>query len=439
VNLGELRSEATAIFRAAVDAVQPDALVRSALRRSGNSAVATAPGLPPQYLPLPLTVIGAGKAAAAMALGCEEALGAANVAGEVVAPDGTGAPLASIRLHHAGHPLPDQRGFEAARSLLQRAHAATGHLLCLLSGGASSLLVHPRPPLSLADKIETNRLLLQCGAAIEELNTVRKHLSEVKGGGILRHTAGEVVSLLISDVAGDDPATIASGPTVADPTTFADAWNVIRKHGLEQRLPPGVAHLLRAGLEGKLIETVKPGSPEARRSLHTVIGSNSAALRGAAAEAGRRGWETDLRAQPITGDTTAAAHTFGRSLRQLASETPGRKLCVLAGGETTVVVRGGGRGGRNQEFALALADELAGTRILVLSAGTDGIDGPTDAAGAFVDGETLERARRNGLNAQAALANNDSYTFFSELGSLLICGPTGTNVMDVKIALLAGE
>lgn len=434
-----LRDEATAIFRAAVDAVQPNILVRSAVQLDGASAIVEGPGLQSRRLSLPVTVIGAGKAAAAMALGCEQALGPANVTGEIIAPDRVDAPLASIRLHHASHPLPDERGVKATRSLLQQAESATGDLLCLFSGGASSLLVCPRPPLSLADKIETNRLLLQCGTAIEELNTVRKHLSEAKGGGVLRHSSAETISLLISDVAGDDPATIGSGPTAPDPTTFADAWDIIRRYGLERRLPATVADLLRAGTEGKVIETVKPGSAEARRGVHAVIGSNSTALRGAAAAARARGWDVQMFDQPVIGDTTAAAHDFGRRLKQLATESRSRPLCLLAGGETTVVVRGSGRGGRNQEFALALAVHLDGMRGLVLSAGTDGIDGPTDAAGAFVDGDTLDRARRRSSDPDAALANNDSYNFFKNLGDLFVCGPTGTNVMDIKVALLADE
>lgn len=435
----ELRDEATAIFRAAVDAVQPANLIRSAVRFEKNFAIIEAAGLPPRQLPLPLTVIGAGKAAAAMALGCEQVLGAINLAGEVISPDRTDAPLAAIRLHHASHPLPDERGVNATRSLLRRAEGAADHVLCLLSGGASSLMVCPRPPLSLADKIETNRLLLECGAAIEELNTVRKHLSEVKGGGLLRHSSAELISLLISDVVGDNPATIGSGPTTPDPTTYADAWDVVRRYGLERHLPESAVQLLQQGMQGELPETVKPGSSEAQRSVQAVIGSNSAALRGAAATARARGWDVQLLEQPLIGDTTGAAHAFGRHLKQLAAAARERRLCVLAGGETTVVVRGNGRGGRNQEFALALATDVAGMRALVLSAGTDGIDGPTDAAGAFVDGDTLDLARRRGLDAVTALANNDSYGFFHSLGGLFICGPTGTNVMDVKVALLAGE
>lgn len=433
-----LRDEATAIFNAAVDAVRPDTLVRSAIRLERSLAIVEAPGLQAQPIPLPLTVIGAGKAAAAMALGCEQALGADNVAGEVIAADGTDAPLRSIRLHHAGHPLPDERGYNATRSLLRRAESARGHLLCLFSGGASSLMVHPRPPVSLAEKVETNRLLLECGAAIQELNTVRKHLSMVKGGGVLRHSPAAVVTLLISDVVGDDPATIASGPTTPDPTTFQDAMRIVRGYELEKRLPPSVIELLEAGVRGEARETVKPGDPEAQRSVGAVIGSNSLALQGAAAAARARGWDVHLVGEAITGDTTEAAGKFARTLRALASQQQERRVCVIAGGETTVVVRGRGRGGRNQEFSLALAEPLAGAPVLALSAGTDGIDGPTEAAGAFVDGETLQRARARGLDTKQALATNDSHGFFLDLGDLLVCGPTGTNVMDIKIALLAG-
>jgi glycerate-2-kinase len=261
----------------------------------------------------------------------------------------------------------------------------------------------------------------------------------VKGGGILRHSSGAILTLLISDVVGDDPATIASGPTTPDPTTFADAWRIVRRYRLEKRLPATVVQLLSAGMEGKVVESVKPGSTEARRSACAILGSNSLALRGAASVAQARGWHVQVVGEPVTGDTTDAADEFGRRLKQLARQNKARRLCVIAGGETTVVVRGHGRGGRNQEFSLALASHLAGTGMLVLSAGTDGIDGPTDAAGAFVDGDTLDRANERGLDAKRALATNDSYGFFRQLGDLFICGPTGTNVMDIKIALLTDK
>jgi hydroxypyruvate reductase len=428
-----LRAEAELLFRAAIDAVQPSRLVRDTLKRDDGAAWIRAPGLTPLRLTLPLLVVGAGKAAAAMALGCEAALGADNVTGEVIAPDGADAPLASIHVHRAGHPLPDMRGVTATRSILRQIRdARTFPVVCLISGGASSLLVSPRPPITLEEKIETNRLLLECGADIFELNTVRKHLSEVKGGGLLRQTKGVVVTLLISDVVGDDPATIGSGPSVPDPTTYDDAWRIITKYDLEGRLPAAIINLIQAGRDGDVEETVKPASEVARRGAHASIGSNLAALQGAAATAQGRGWDVYVHPKPLVGDTRQVAMWFTEDIKR---RRHGKKLCVVAGGETTVHVRGRGRGGRNQEFALAMAEGLAGEAVVVLSAGTDGIDGPTAAAGAFVDGQTLARAKGRGLSISSALADNDSNTFFRQLGDLFVCGATGTNVMDIKIAL----
>jgi glycerate-2-kinase len=432
-----LREIAAALFHAAVEAVHPGRLVEAVLHSSSNNGfIELETGLRIQ-LPRPLTIVGAGKAAAAMAAGCESVLGPENVVGEVISTDGTTAALTSVQLHRASHPLPDERGVTATRSVLRRLRqVASGPALCLISGGASSLLVCPRPPLTLADKIETNRLLLQSGVPIDEVNAVRKHLSEAKGGGLLKQTDAKMVTLLISDVVGDDPAVIGSGPTAADPTTFADVWRIIEKYALPERLPAAVRQVLQAGLRGKLPETVKPGSPDSERSTLAVIGSNRIALAGAATAATDRGWEVLLIEEPIAGDTTAAAMAFATQLQHLASQRSSRDRCLLAGGETTVQVRGPGRGGRNQEFALALVNEIAGDSICVLSAGTDGIDGPTDAAGAFVDGTTLATAVAVGLDPQRMLASNDSYTFFEGVGGLFRCGATGTNVTDIKIALI---
>lgn len=429
-----LRHEATQLFHAALRAVDPQQLVQTCLSRHGDIPRAVLPSGEVAEWRAPTVVVGAGKAAAGMAAGCEAALGWDTVSGRVVVADGCAVPLASIEVVEAGHPLPDERGAAATRRILERvANPPAGGILCVLSGGASSLLVQPRQPVTLADKIVTTAALLRCGADIHELNTVRKHLSEVKGGGLARVAAGAVVTLIISDVVGDDPATIGSGPTSPDPTTFADALAVLDRYDLTERVPPTVTQVLKAGRAGQLPETLKPGAPIAERCSSFVIGSNRTALEGAAAAARARGWTVVVDAAPIVGDTTDAARRFAAQLCALGAPGP---LCLLAGGETTVRVRGTGRGGRNQEFALALAAELAGRELTVLSAGTDGIDGPTDAAGAFVDGTTLDRAQQHGLDVSAYLANNDSYAYFAQLGDLLRCGPTGTNVMDIKLALI---
>ena len=429
-----LRDEATQLFNAALRAVDPTQLVLTCLSRTASTArVVLRSGEAVEWR-APTVVVGAGKAAARMAAGCETALGSDAVSGSVVVADGCAVRLASIEVVEAGHPLPDRRGAEATRRILDRvASPQGGGILCVLSGGASSLLVQPRSPVTLADKVATTEALLRCGADIHELNTVRKHLSEVKGGGLARRAAAAVVTLIMSDVVGDDPGTIGSGPTSPDPTTFADALAVLGRYDLTERVPPTVTQVLKAGRAGQLPETLKPGAPIAARCSRFVIGSNRTALEGAAAAARARGWTVVVDAAPIVGDTTDAARRFAARLCAMGAPGP---LCLLAGGETTVRVRGTGRGGRNQEFALALAAELAGRDLMVLSAGTDGIDGPTDAAGAFVDGTTLERARHRGLDVSAHLANNDSYACFAQLDDLLRCAPTGTNVMDIKIALV---
>jgi glycerate 2-kinase len=258
----------------------------------------------------------------------------------------------------------------------------------------------------------------------------------VKGGGLLRHARTRMLALLISDVICDDPSTIGSGPTTPDDTTFADAWMVLTRYNLIGRVPASAVELLQAGIAGRVPETVKSNTVEATLCRNVIIGSNRTAIEGAAAAARARGWMVHIEEQPLSGDTTVAAQQFAARVRQRVADPGDEPLCILAGGETTVRVVGSGRGGRNQEFALAMAPALAGTPVTILSAGTDGIDGPTDAAGAFVDGTTLRRAKERGLDVDAALHTNDSHTFFSHLGDPFRCGPTATNVMDIKIALV---
>ena len=434
--LAVLRDDLATILRAALAAVDPLRLVANHLVREGAEvSVRSASGIAARW-GSPTLVVGAGKAAARMARACEQILGVENVRGLVVVADGCGVETQSIKVAEAGHPLPDRRGAQATRRIVRLIKAPPAKaILGLISGGASSLLVQPRPPLRLDDKLRTTQLLLDCGADISELNCVRKHLSTVKGGGLTRLAAAQLTTLLISDVVGDDPGTIGSGPTAPDATTFAEAWAVLERYDLTRRVPAVVAELLQDGMHAGAAETLKPDSPEASRCCNVVIGSNRTALEAAAQAARSAGWDVVVEAQPLTGDTTDAARRFGATLRELAQMR--RRLCLLAGGETTVRVRGSGRGGRNQEFALALADAVADAPIAVLSVGTDGVDGPTDAAGAFVDGTTQQRARARGLDAEAALADNDSHTFFAQLGDLFRCGPTGTNVMDLKMALVA--
>jgi glycerate-2-kinase len=371
----------------------------------------------------------------AHAAACGLTIAAGLVAGPQVGDRAVPGHFASFA---ASHPSPNAASEEAGRYALALASASRqrGTLLVLLSGGASSLMAVPAPGLLLSDKMEAARALMDAGVAIADLNCVRKHLSAIKGGR-LAAAALRTVTLAISDVHGptpDDPAVIGSGPTVADPTTFGDALRVIRRVDLASALPRRVVAHLEAGGD----ETPKPGDPRLSSSTFDVIGNRQAAMDGAAAEARRRGYVVEIAPTATSGEARHAGAAFAASALRGAS---GQPTCVIASGETTVHVRGAGRGGRNQEFALAAAPllraELNPARVVALaSAGTDGIDGPTDAAGAIVDGTTVNRAGRAGLTVEGALESNGAYDFFAPLGDLIVWGPTGTNVGDLHVLVM---
>jgi glycerate 2-kinase len=339
----------------------------------------------------------------------------------------------------ASHPSPNAASEAAGRRALALAveSRAGGVLLVLLSGGASSLIAVPAGDVQLADKVAAAQALMNAGVAIADLNCVRKHLSAIKGGR-LAAAAARTITLAISDVHGptpDDPAVIGSGPTVPDPTTFADALRIVRDAGIASTLMPRVV----AYLEGAGDETPKPGDPRLSASSFEVIGNRSMAMDGAAGEARKRGYVVQIVEAATSGEARHAGLAFAAGALREAGAQP---TCVIASGETTVHVRGDGRGGRNQEFALVAAPLVSagrtGRRIVALgSAGTDGIDGPTDAAGAIVDGTTLQRAARDGLRIEAALESNGAYDFFQPLGDLIVWGPTGTNVGDLHVMLMA--
>lgn len=423
-----IREDLARIYSAAVEAVDPTRLVVSHLTRPGAGAE--------QASWRNCLVVGAGKAAARMAAGCEAALGAANVRGLVLTAEGCTVALRRIESVETGHPMPDERGLSATARLRDQLAAATEPVIVLISGGASALMVQPAPPVSLDEKVAVTTLLLRCAASIEEVNSVRKHLSLVKGGGLLRWCRSRPMhTLMLSDVIGDDPSVIGSGPTMADPTTFADALGVLRRYELEMAVPASVRDRLRRGAQGEIDDTVKPGATVEQGASHVLLGNNALALQAGATAASRLGYRTVVIPRPLLGDTGAAARGWLREVQGLAAVSAASPWCIISGGETTVNVQGAGRGGRNQEFALALVDALAGSDVSVLSAGTDGIDGPTDAAGAFVNQHSAARARQRGLDPAAALAQNDSFTFFSVLDDLFVPGPTGTNVADIKIAI----
>jgi glycerate 2-kinase len=425
-------AELAGLFRAALEAVDGTGVVRAALRREGARLAVAGRALDADAR---LRVLAVGKAAPAMAAGAEEIAGDRIAAGLVVARDPPAAPLRRSTLRLAAHPVPDARSESAAREALRFVAGGTPDdvLLVLLSGGASSLLAGPLPGLGLADLAATTRALLRAGAPIDELNAVRKHLALAAGGRLAQAArARQIEVLAISDVPGDRIDVIGSGPFAADPSTFADALAALRARGLAAEVGERVIDHLARGARGELVETPKPGDAALSRVRHAVVASNATAIEAARGEAERRG----LRSLALAGFLRGEARDAGASLVARARAARGaERLVLVAGGETTVTVRGTGRGGRSQELALAAACAIEGDgRIAVLAAGTDGIDGPTDAAGAFADGATLARGRAVGLDARACLAANDSHRFFAGEGGLFVTGPTRTNAMDLALA-----
>ena len=415
---------------------------------SAASAAVCLPGTLPSVPPGRTVVVGAGKAAAAMAAAVER-LWDGPLSGLVVTRYGHGVPCRRIRVVEAGHPLPDAAGLEAAALTLGlvRDLNADDLVLCLLSGGGSALLASPAAGLTLEHKQTVGTSLLRSGATIAEVNCVRKHLSAVKGGRLGAACApARLVTLMLSDVPGDDPSVIASGPTVADPTTFAQALAVLAHHCV--RVPEAVRGHLEAGARGEVEETPKPGDPRLAGSTAILAATTGDALEAAARRARERGLAPIVLGGDVEGEARAVAAIQADMARRHAADAGGASgilavglPCVLlSGGETTVTVRGRGRGGRNTEFLLALALELDGhPGIHALAADTDGIDGTEDNAGAFIDPGTLLRARAAGLDPHALLADNDSYSFFAALGDLLVTGPTRTNVNDFRAILITPE
>lgn len=420
-----MRRKALRIFQAALKAADPAAAVLRYLHLD-----------PKTYRNI--FVIGAGKASAQMARAVERSLGTRITGGEINVKDGHGAALRRIKINECRHPMPDARGVAGARRIAKIASQAGPDdlIICLISGGASALLPFPAPPITLAEKQQTTRLLLHCGANIHEINCVRKHISRIKGGQLARLAyPASLVTLILSDVIGDDLDVIGSGPTVPDPSTFAEARAIFEKYRLWNKLPAAVRDRLTSAVE----ETPKPGDKIFEKTRNVIVGSNALAVDAAALEARRLGFHTLVLSTFVEGEAREVGRLHAAIAKEiLASGRPvQRPACVISGGETTVTIRGTGMGGRNQEFALAAALEIGGLRdTLILSGGTDGTDGPTDATGAIADGTTLARAQALGLNAAAFLANNDSYHFFEPLGDLIKTGPTGTNVADIHLILV---
>jgi glycerate 2-kinase len=387
-----------------------------------------------------IVCVGGGKAAAPMAIALERLLGERLEGGVVVVKEGYGDSASKITIIEAGHPLPDQRGIQATRRIMNLAQSLTKTdlLIVLLSGGASSLLCAPASGLTLRDKWRTTDLLLRSGATIHELNTVRKHLSAVKGGQLAQITPATLLTLILSDVMGDEPATIGSGPTVPDPSTFRNAREILTRYRIWAKVPDSVQRHLEKGLTKKIPETLKPVSRKNVRNRHFVLANNCCAMKGAALAARQLHLKPVLFPIPLQGEAKEIGSILGGMAKDLVSS--GNPVhppaCLIAGGEPTVTVTGKGRGGRVQECVLAAAEEVAGLKkVFVAGFGTDGTDGPTDAAGAVVDGQTFNRARRMGLALSTMLKANDSYAFFNKVGGHIMTGPTRTNVNDIYVII----
>jgi hydroxypyruvate reductase len=438
------------ILAAALSAVEPARAVQQHMHRDGpRLMLGTQPYDLRDYARV--FVVGAGKAGVPMARAATEVLGS-YLSGGIVTTRATGDETvisrtnSGLTLLAARHPLPDERGVQATRRIIDLLEQAGEHdlVLVLLSGGGSALLTSPAPGLTLDDLQHLTELLLASGASINEINSLRKHLDTVKGGGLARYAApATLATLVLSDVVGNPLDVIASGPTVPDPSTFADAHAVLERYSLHERVPAAVVERLRAGMRGDMPDTPTADDPLFARTQHILVGSNQQAATAALHAARSEGCHTLLLTTRAQGEARVVGHLLAAIAREVATgggaggaaNPPLRRpACLILGGETTVTLRGDGHGGRNQELALAAIEEMAGLeQTALVTLATDGNDGPTDAAGAVVTGETLARAQALGLDPAAALANNDAYPFFDALGDLLRPGPTHTNVNDLAL------
>jgi glycerate 2-kinase len=436
VTLLQARADLEKIYRAAVAAVDPARLIGAAMD-GGCRGAEQVPELIAGASRILLLAVG--KAALAMAHEIERRIGNRLVDGLAVIPQGSAATTEpALILKRASHPVPDESSEEAARLACEMLHRATADDLVIVavSGGASAMFTLPAEGLTLADKIAINQALLKAGASIRDLNIVRRHLSAVKGGRLLRHCGeASVLGLILSDVPGNDLATIGSGLTAGDWSSVGDAVAVLKRRSVWGRAPEAVRAYLERAVAGEVGATVKIGDPILERVTNVIIGDNNLALEGAERAAAALGYHPH-RSQPLRGE----ANDAGRTLAEYMCGITRERVCVVAGGEPVVTVHGGGKGGRAQQCALAMSIELAqigsGRRIAGLVAGTDGIDGPTDAAGAFASPETVVEGERAGVSAANALTRNDAYNFFKASGGLFVTGPSGTNVSDVFVGLV---
>lgn len=440
-NVNQLRQDAEAIFYAGLRAVDSAGAVKKSLRLRDSVLIVRDHSYDLAAYKN-VCVCGAGKASAAMAGAVEEILGDSVKGGLVNVKYGHVKPLRVIRLNEAGHPVPDGAGLRGTQEIVRilEQSGESDLILFLISGGGSALLPYPAEGISLDEKRRLTQILLECGATIHEVNTLRKHVSRVKGGRLARLACpATLVVLILSDVVGDDLDSIASGPTVPDGSTYGDCLRILEKYRIQDKIPETVLAHLKRGSEGAIEETPKAGDPVFAKTQNVIVANNSIALEAAKYKADELGYHSMVLSSSIQGETrdVAIAHA-GIAKKILKSGQPlSKPACVISGGETTVTLQGQGMGGRNQEFVLAAAIDIDGLEnVVVLSGGTDGTDGPTDAAGAVADGHTATRAKSLGLDPIEFLRNNNSYHFFQPLGDLLITGPTLTNVMDLRLVMV---
>ena len=444
--LKQMRSEAEEIFRSSLEAVDPYHAVKRFVRVEGDALILGREDNAGVKLDLTkydrISLVGGGKATAPMARAVEELLGKRINKGLIIVKYGFTEGLTLTEIIEAGHPLPDQNGVDGTKKLLDLLKFAGEKdlIFSLISGGGSALLPQPVEGITLSEKQTLTRDLLACGASIDEINAVRKHISSTKGGQMARAAfPATIVNLMLSDVVGDKMDVIASGPFVPDSSTFKEVWEIFKKYDLKE-IPNTIHEHLRAGLEGRLPETPKEGESMFKNIYNFIVGSNIIALESARQKAEATGYKTIILSSMVEGETREVARVHSAIAKEIVKTACplSPPACIISGGETTVTIKGDGLGGRNQEFCLAAALDMMKLppQVVVLSGGTDGNDGPTDAAGAIVDPFTVDRGKEAGISAEKFLANNDAYHFFKKTKDLLMTGPTNTNVMDVRLVLV---
>jgi len=436
-----LRADALDIFQAGLHSVDSLSAVQKCL--SFEKEILTVDG---KTYPLfdfdNIYVLGTGKAAAAMAQAVEECLSDRITSGFINVKYGHTRPLKYITVHEAGHPVPDDAGLQGSEQIIRllKSVGERDLIIFLISGGGSALLPSPVPELTLKDLQKTTQTLLEVSASIKEINTIRKHLSRLKGGRLAKLAyPATLIALILSDVIGDRLDSIASGPTAPDESTYHTCQHIINKFNIQNKIPKRVFDFIVSGQNGKEEETLKSGDPVFQHVQNVIIGSNIQAIKEAKRRAETLGYNSLILSSSMEGEAKEVAKMFASIAKEIIStKNPlPPPACVISGGETTVTIRGQGAGGRNQEFALAAAIEIDGLgNTVIFSCGTDGTDGPTDAAGAIVDGQTLKRAKQKQMDAENYLLDNDSYHFFKTLDDLIFTGPTFTNVMDLRLIMV---